>query len=598
MIDQVLSFRSRAIFGTLTVALGLGIALSGCSKKSPSATDAKTLHLVSVMKLKGLDPVLADDLYSGRQVSTTYEALYTYHYLKRPLQLEPQLAEALPTQSADGKVLTIKLKQGVLFQDDPCFEASKGKGREVLASDFIYSIKRLADPKSVSPGFWVVDGKIVGLNEWRDAASKAGKADYSAEISGLKAIDNHTVQITLGQRSYQFVHNLTQPFTSIVPHEAVEFYKEEFLLHPVGTGPFRLSREESNINSRLVWVKNPTFRKQLYPSEGDADLKERGLLSDAGKTLPRVDRITVDVIVEDQPRWLNLLSGSLDAVIIPKDNYSTSLEPGKRELNSDLKQKQFHLAWAAELDVAHESFNMVDPLFSKNKLLRQAISMALDSNEYIRLFFGGYATPAQGPIPPGLDGYDPAFKNPNRVFNLEKAKELLAKAGYPGGKGLPPLERVDVSRSTNRQVAEWVEKSLGALGIKVQTNFYTWPEFQQMVKKHKGHMWGFAWRADYPDAENFLQLLYGKNVSPGPNDASYQDADYDKMYEKSLTLAPGAERTALYKAMTQKLADDIPWIPIHHREEFTVLQGRVRNYWPSPVDHDNYRYYGLQGVNP
>jgi oligopeptide transport system substrate-binding protein len=570
------------------VSVALFVAFSACTTKSKDPTN--TLRITSKVKIKGLDPIMDDDLYSADEVGRTYEGLLQYNYFKRPYTLEPNLAESMPAMSADGLTLTIKLNKGILFQDDPCFKESGGKGREFTADDVVYSYKRLADPKLVAPGFWIFDGKIVGLNEWHDAMGNTPTTDYTKTIEGLQALDRYTLQIKLKQRSFQFLYFLAMPFTYVVPHEAVDYYGKDFVNHPVGTGPYKLT--EFNPSSRLIWDRNPTFRKQLFPSVGDPGDKEKGLLADAGKPLPISDRITVQIVEEDQPRWLSMTSGKIDYVEIPKDNYAQAI--GKDgELQPDFKAKGYVLNKATGLDVTHVSFNMSDPVVGKNKLLRQALSLAYDSNVVIDLFYNGRAIPAQGPIPPGLAGYDPNFKNPYRQFNLEKAKELLAKAGYPGGKGLAPLDLVSQADSTSRQMAEYLEKAFGAIGVKLNISQNSWPQFQDAIKNKKGQLWAFAWLGDYPDAEDFLQLFYGKNVSPGSNDANYVNPEFDKLYEKSLTMPDSPARTAVYKQMVKIVTEDCPWIFDAHRLTFTLLQPWMKNFKYNDVDSVRGKYHGI-----
>lgn len=563
--------------------------ISGCSFRSNSEP-ANTLHLVSQEKFKGLDPIYAEDLYTGVEVGQVYETLLQYHYLKRPYVLIPSLAESMPEVSADGKIYTFHLKKGVLFQDDPCFKATGGKGREMVATDFIYSIQRIADPRLHSSGWWLLDGKIAGLNAWRENASKAESTDYSQEIEGLKAIDRYTIQIRLTQRSAQFLYALAMPYTGVVPREAVETYQKEFINHAVGTGPFRLS--EYNPNLKAVWVRNPTYRKELYPSEGAPGDLEAGLLQDAGKPLPLADRIVVQVYVEQQPMWLNFLSGKLDLSVIPKDNFASSITPSQ-ELTPELKSKGIQLAKSPLLDVTHLTFNMVDPIIGKNKYLRQAMSLAYNEAAFIDLFYNGRAIPAQGPIPPGIEGYDPKFKNPYRQFNLAKAKELLAKAGYPGGKNLT-LEYAALADSSGRQAAEFTQRMMAEIGIRLNISSYSWPQFLEVVKNKKAQIWEEAWGADYPDAENFLQLFYSKSISPGPNGGNYINPEFDHLFEKALTLADSPERTALYRKMVDLVVEDCPWIFGAHRIAYGVTQGWLKNYKPMDCGRAFYKYFKVE----
>jgi ABC-type transport system substrate-binding protein len=570
----------------LYTALGGIVSFSGCTKKS--ADPANTLRLSSVAKFKGLDPIQADDRYSANELSRSYETLLQYHYLKRPYVLVPLLTESMPEVSKDGKTYTFKLKKGVLFQDDACFKETQGKGREMVADDVIYSWKRMADPKNTAPNWWTLEGKIAGLDDWHNAAVKSGAADYAKPIEGLKALDRYTLQVTLTQPSSLFNYMVAMPSAAVVPHEAVEFYGKEFINHAVGTGPYRLT--EFNPNSKAIWDRNPTYRKELYPSEGAPGDKEAGLLEDAGKPIPLNDRVVTTVYEEQQPQWLTFLSGKLDISGIPKDNYAQAIDKSGKELTPDMKARNLRLSIVPGADLTHLSFNMADPLIGKNKYLRQALSLAYDSTQLIELFYNGRAVAAQGPIPPVLAGYDPSFKNPYRQYNLEKAKELLAKAGYPGGKGLPPLDYVNLSDSTSRQFAEYTQKAFGQIGVQLKVSSYSWPEFQAKIKAKQGQMWEFAWYGDYPEAENFLQLFYGKNVSPGSNDANYVNPAFDKLYEKSLTLTNEKERLALYKQMVDLVVEDTPWIFGVHRIFYYLNQPWVKNFKYNDFEHSQAKY--------
>lgn len=578
---------------TLLVLFFVTLSLiTGCTRSQESAGSKNTIFLPVIERIKGLDPAQSSDLYSNLQVAQIYDGLYQYHYLKRPYVLETNLAEAMPEYSEGGRVVTIKIKKGVLFQDDPCFKESGGKGRELVAEDFVYSWKRLADPKVQSTGWWIFDGKIVGLNEWRETAQKADKADYTTQVEGLQATDRYTIKVKLIEPSYMFLYYLAMPFAFVVPKEAVAHYDKDFMRSPVGTGPFIYDRSESNLNAKLVFKRNPTYRPVFYPSEGEPGDKEKGLLEDTGKQLPFADELIYTVFVEDQPQWLNFMAGKLDASGIPKDNYQQAISPGK-ELTEEMKTKNLVLIKSPELDITHETFNMADPIIGQNKLLRQAISLAYNIDSAIELFYNGRAVPAQGPVPPGLEGYDPLYKNPYRQFNLEKAKELLAQAGFPEGKGLAPIEHLSPASSTSRQFAEYFSKSLAAIGLQVKISQFTWPEFQAALKNKKGQMWGYAWSADYPDAENFLQLFYSKNASPGPNDSNYSNPEFDGLYEQSLKLQNSPERTELYKKMVAIVTEDCPWIFGVHRLAFQLTHPWLKNLKIHDFEHSRAKYYRL-----
>jgi ABC-type transport system substrate-binding protein len=542
----------------------------GCSKKGQD--EGNVLHLALTAQIKGMDPIYANDLYSSNEVARVYEGLLEYHYLKRPYTLVPSLAEAMPTVSPDGLTYTFTIKKNVLFQDSPCFP--NGKGRALTADDFVYSIKRTADLHTQALGWWVLDGKIKGLNEWRDKYAQSKESNYDDVIEGLKSLDPHTLQITLAKPFPQFLYALAMPFFFAVPKEAVQHFGKEFINHPVGTGPFVLP--EFTQTNQLVYTKNPTYREAFFPNPESPEFDTDEFKKHAGKRLPLADKIIANIMIESQPRWLKFQKGELDVVEVPKDNFETAITKEKK-LHPDMLKKDFQLLYAPSLDLAYIAFNHDLPLF-KNKKLRQAISLAYDGQKLNDLFYNSIALPAQSIIPPGIAGYDASFQNPYRQFNLEKAKTLLAEAGFPGGKGLPEIIYDVAATTTGRQMGEFFQKSMEAIGIKIKVEGLPWPELQKKIKTRSSMMHGIAWGADYPDAENFLQLLYGPNSSPGSNGANYQDPSFDQSFEKASIMQDSPERTALYKELNLKIAEEMPIIFGVHRMSFVLHQSWLKNY--------------------
>ena len=317
--------------------------------------------------------------------------------------LEPLLAEAMPTVSKDGLTYTFKIRKGIFFHDNSSFPG--GKGRELTAKDFEYSLKRLADPRVHSTGFWILEGRIKGLDEWHKkyTDNTTAKPDYNEEVEGLRALDDRTLQIVLKQPYPQLQNALAMPYTSAVAKEVVEKYGQEFMNHAVGTGAFIL---ESYAADQIIYKKNPNYWGK-FPSDGPAE--------DAGKALPLVDGVNVRVIVEDQPRWLHFMKGDIDYVAIPKDNFGSAVTLKDKskpatvenlELTEEMKKKNIELFGAVALDFTYTAFNTDSkeiPQF-KDKRVRQAISLAVDETEAIQLFYNGRATSAQTPIPPGISG--------------------------------------------------------------------------------------------------------------------------------------------------------------------------------------------------
>lgn len=568
----------------LLVAIFLFFALSACTKKG--VENPNFLNLAGTQKIKGMDPAGAQDLYSSTEIMRVFEGLLQYHPFKRPYVLEPLLADGMPTISKNGLVYTFKIKKGILFQDDAAFP--EGKGREVKAKDFEYSFKRLADPKVQSTGWWLLDGRVKGLNEWHDKLVKANApANYDDVIEGLKAIDDYTLQIELKEAYPQLLYALAMPYAVVMAKEVVEKYGVEIINHAVGTGPFVL--ETYKPNEILVYKKNPKYWEAVYPSEGEASDKAAGLLEDAGKRIPFVDGINVRIITEDQPRWLHFINGDIDTSGVPKDNFKqavTALDPSKPvqlgniAVSDELKKKGIELTTAVMMDFTYSAFNMESseiPQF-KDKRVRQAISLAWDQSDAIQIFYNGMATPAQTPIPPGVNGYNPDYKNPYRTGDLEKAKKLLADAGYPEGKGFPEIPYDTTADATSRQFFEYNSKQVARIGLKLKMNANTWPSMLQRIQNRQAQVWGMAWSADYPDAENFLQLFYGPNASPGGmNSSYYKNKEFDALFAKARIMPDSPARTAMYKKLGIMVSEDVPMVLGLHRIGVGLRQPWIKN---------------------
>ena len=490
----------------------------------------------------------------------------------------------MPVASADGLTYTFKIVKGVKFQDDAAFPG--GKGREVEAADFVYSIKRLADSKNQAEGWWVLDGKLKGLNEWRDKNAKLPTTNYDEEVEGLKAVDKYTLQFKLVKRFPQFLYALAMPYTYVVAKEVVAKYNKEFINHPVGTGPFFLPKFDQG--KKITYFKSPTFRDKFYPTDSSPELKD--LLGDAGKKLPLVDKIVVNVIIESQPGWLKFNKGEIDTYSIPKDNFATAVKDNK--LSADLVAKGLELKITPMLDLTYTAFNYDNKLFSNTKL-RKAMYMAFDEGKSNELFYNNTAFPAQGVIPPGIAGNVKDYKNPFKGPNVEGAKKMLAEAGYPNGKGLPEITYDIADSTTSRQMAEFFQKQMELIGIKIKIQASPWPEFLAKQKKRSLQMFGAAWGADYPDAENFLQLLYGPNASPGANSSNYNNPQFNKDFEAAVSMPDSPERTARYEKLNKFLAEEAVIMFNNHRQSYSLTQGWLRNYHYSDLNLDYAQYLGV-----
>ena len=543
------------------------------------------------------DTTQAGTKYSNTIVTAVYDTLYEYEYLKTPFTVKTNLAAAFPEISADGLTYTIKIKEGVKYSDDPAF--ADGKGREVLAEDFVYSLKRNFDPKNHSQGSWLWSGKIVGLDDWK----KAG-ADYSKEVAGLKALDKYTIQITLTKPYPQLLYTLTMGYAGVVPKEAVDKYGREISIHPVGSGPFKLLSSNS---TKTVLVKNPNYRHETFDlaaSGYDPKLQgDSGIAALDGKTLPIVDRIEANWIKQSSARWnsfskddeivnTSLQNEQIETVLLSKD--PVQLKPEYAE--------KYNFKVSTEPGFVYNMFNFDDEYFgysdnpktnAQNKALRCSIIKSFDWPQRIDRFYLGLGKAYPGFIVPGTDGFDPEMDKSSITHDVAGAKKLLKDNGWTA-KNLPVLYYPSVSSVKSKQFFEQYRGNLTKIGYpknKIKFKPYaTFGDFNKDVKQSKTQIIGMAWGLDYPDAENTLQLFYGPNRSPGSNSANYNNPKYNALYEKSSVMQPSPERTAIYKDMNKILVNDCVGIGSFSRTTINLWH-KDAVMWPQEDVIGNYFKY-------
>lgn len=566
------------------VALTAGAPATAAESDAP-AKAPKVLQLpIRTDGPKSLDPVEGSTTYDNMACAQFYETLLVNKY-SDPSKLEPLLLAEMPTSSDGGTTWHFKLQDGVFFRDHPCFPG--GKGRAVRTDDVFYSLTRLGDKKYNFENWWLLKDTIVGLDAYCDAQNKGDRFDYSGRVEGFRKISDTEFEIVLTKPVYRFLYILSMFQTSIVPHEAVEALGDNFEREPVGTGPFILDTWVPK--QSMTANRNPNYHKVLYPARdewSDADRRAR-LHRPAGQQVPFVDRIEFTMFIQDQPMWLEFEQGNLGYTQVPEDYFVEAFDKASMTLKEDYLRRGVRQHSDMLLDFIFRGFNMEDPLLGgyddKHKALRQAISLAIDLDEVNQTFYNGRTVVYDGPIPPGLDGYPENGKSSAsyRGLNVARAKQKLAEAGYPNGDGLPPIRFYTSQSTINAEMGEMVKRQLAAVNIRFEPVFMDFSTLIEAINKKQAPMFGFAWASDYPDGENNLALFYGPNEAPGSNHFNYKRADYDKLYEQVLTMAPSDERTALYAKMRDMILEDCPYVGSQARQRFYLINPWLLNCRPT-----------------
>ncbi|HEV3239146.1 MAG TPA: ABC transporter substrate-binding protein [Casimicrobiaceae bacterium] len=576
-------------------------ALLALSFAAAAADPGKVLRTAFTIAETSFDPILAYDAASNSVVEEISESMLEYEYLTRPMKLVPLTLERMPEVSDRGATYLCRVRKGIFFAADPAF---KGKPRELVAADFAYSLKRLLDPALHSPWTWIVEGKLVGGDELQAAAQKSGRLDYDAPLRGLEVVDRYTLRIRLKQPDYTFLYILAMPAAAAVAREAVQAYGNDFGAHPVGTGPYLL--KEYQRSHRIVLEANPGFRKVIFDEPAPANPADAATARALnGKLLPAIGRIEIAVIEEQQPRWLAFLKREIDYLQpFPVDFVDELLVNGS--LRPALAAKGIRHELLLRPNTWWAYFNMEDPLvggYTPEKIaLRRAIAMAFNTEEFIRVLFHGRAVPAQGLVPPDIAGYDPGHKTLAQVYDPAAARALLDHFGYKdrdgdGYRSLPdgkPLIIEYWSRPTSfeRQADELWKKNLDAIGIRSVFKKDQQPELRKMARAGKLQTRRDGWNADYPDAENFMQLLYGPNVGQA-NESRFNLPEFNRLYEQARMLPDSPERTQIFDRMTDIVIAYAPLKLTHHLLEDHVIQPWVIGYKPHPIRADVWKYLDL-----
>jgi len=557
-------------------------------------------------------------------------------------------------------VYEIKIRPGVRYQPHPAFardeqdkpvyldmtaddlalihslaDFQKTGTRELTAADYVYQIKRLAHPRLHSPIFGLMSEYIVGLDDYQQTLSlayeqaAAGQAEgvyldlQKYPLEGVQLVDRYTYRIKIHGKYPQLRYWLAMPFFAPVPHEADRFYSQAGMKernitldwYPVGTGPYMLT--VNNPNRQMVLSRNPNFHGETYPSEGEPGDREAGLLDDAGQNIPFIDQVTFSLEKETIPYWSKFLQGYYDTSGIASDSFDQAItvgSGGEVMLTEAMREQGIALNTSVSTSIYYTGFNMLDPVVGgdseRARKLRQAISIAIDTEEYISIFLNGRGIPAQGPIPKGIFGHAEGEAGVNRhVYTFtdsglqrkspERARQLLAEAGYPEGRdaktGKPLVLHFDTAASGPDAKArlDWLMKQFAKLDIQLVIRGTDYNRFQDKMLKGTAQIFQWGWNADYPDPENFLFLLYGENIKVGKNGenaANYQNPEFDALFVQMKNMENGPQRQALIDRMVTIARFDAPWVWGYFPKDFSLHHAWYRNSKPNLMANNSLKY--------
>lgn len=553
-----------------------------CTASSGGESSSRILYSSGGGSVKTLDPAQADDLASRNMVSGIYDTLLEYDYVARPYKLVPSMLAEMPKANESLDVYSFRLRNDLRFAKDRCFDGLPEDARRITSKDVLFSILRIADRRNHSPVYWLFRGKIRGLDAFHDADFP----NYDEGIEGFRILDELNFEILLTRPDPRFLYMLAIPNAAIVSRHAEEFYGESLARHPVGSGPFVLTCWINDC--KLELDRNPDYRIQYYPEAENP--------SDRSRPLPLVDRVVFYLVKQPMSSYLLFLQGRLDLNALDKDNLDL-VAGGGETLAPVLAARGIRLLRIPECEVRYVGFNFSDPLLGKNLELRRALSLAYSVRRRIE-HSNHQLIPAQGPIPPGVSGFDEAFRNPWCADDLELARRHLEKAGFRDGidpaTGKPLHFRFDQTGSSPayRQIGELTAADFGELGIEIEPVLNNNPRFFEKLRLGELQLFRLSWVGDYPDAENFLQLFYSKNVG-GCNRTGFRDPEFDRMFEEILPMPDSPERTLRYRQMVRYLASRVPWIFEGFPVSYQLNHAWLENYRPHDFVFFKWKYLSV-----
>lgn len=587
-------------FVTLVRSFAAVAALAAASA-APAADLSKVYRIAFPTAETGFDPARVSDLYSNTVNEAIFERLLTYDYLARPAKLVPLAAEAMPQVTDNGRTYTFRIRKGIHYTPDPAF---KGRKRELVAGDFAYVIKRHADPRNRSPWAFMVEGRIAGLDDAIAQARKSGRFDYDAKIPGLETPDPYTLVIRLVAPDYLFNYTVAHVPYGAMAREVVEAYGDDIGAHPVGTGPYVL--KEWKRASRIVLEANPDFRGFTWdfaPAEPAWD--DALVQTMRGKKMPQIGRVEISIIEEDQSRWLAFGGKELDVLALP-GTFRPQAVGADGKLLPRWTGEGVALFKAIDPELTYTIFNFRDPViggFAPEKLaLRRAIIMAYDVREEIEVVRKGQAVQAHMPIPAGVVGHDPSYRTIS-PYDPALANRLLDRFGYrkgpDGWRRMPDGRPLVIRQATqtsqiDRTFNELWRKAMDSIAVRIEFDSGKFGDNLKAAKACQLMMWGAAWIADYPDGDNFMQLLYGPNTGQS-NNGCYESKSFDALYEKARAMPPDAPgRNLLFLEMTRQMQVDGAWAMHVSRERNQMIRPWVLGYKKHPILHAEWLYMDLE----
>lgn len=623
------------------------------------------LYTAFTERPKHLDPAQAYSENEYEFLAHIYAPPLQYHYLRRPYQLVPLAASAMPsvryldkqqrplpdTASAERiaySVYEIHLKPHMRYQPHPAFvpgnvglkemkgirslsDFAQTATREVMAADYAYQIKRLVHPALHTPIAGVMSEYIVGLKDYAatlQAATKAHPDDFldlnRYALPGVEVVDATTYRITIHGKYPQFTYWLAMPFFSPMPQEAERFYAQPGMRErnlsldwwPVGSGPYYLS--ENDPNRRMVLTRNPYYDSERYPAEGEAADAQAGLLLDAGKPLPLIERIVFSLEKETIPYWNKFLQGYYDASGISSDSFDQAVQvsvSGETNVSDAMKAQGITLSTAVATSTMYTGFNWLDPVVGgsseRARKLRRAIAIAVDFEEFVSIFANGRGIAAQSPIPPGIFGYREGEEGINRYVydwvdgapkrkSITEAKRLLAEAGYPDGVDAKTQQPLVIHLDTtpggmgNKSRLDWMRKQFDKIGVQLDVRSTDYNRFQDKIRRGDTQLYFFGWNADYPDPENFLFLLHGaqgKVAKGGENASNYSNAEFDQLFGQMKNMENSPARQVIIDQMLEILRRDSPWLWGYHPKNYVLQHGWLHNVKPNIMANNKLKYW-------